>query len=62
MMGKLIFVALVKLDLMFNIDQRLADQGIDCWAHFLEVACERLYPDFDGEGFRHVLRVSDELA
>lgn len=56
MMRKLVMVALCKVDLMFNIDQRLADRGIDAWALFLEKASLHLWPDYDGEGFRDVLR------
>lgn len=55
MIHKLLLVTLMKVDVMFNIDQRLADRGIDSWAIFLEHAGMRLWPEYDGEGYRETL-------
>jgi len=49
-MRKLLFLLVVKIDLVFKIDERLAPRGIDGWANFLERA-NWLWPEYDGETF-----------
>ena len=55
MIRKLTFLAFVKVDQMFSIDQRLGARGIDCWAVLLEKMGMTWWPDYDGERLRDLL-------
>lgn len=50
-MRKFLFLCLVKLDLFFRIDERLAARGVDSWAHLMEQAEMSCWPGYDGEMF-----------